>query len=654
MSTRHGINVDYMDRTANPGVDFNRFVNGTYIDKAVLPPGYPRWGTFLELRERVLNQVHALLEEVSEKTGSKPGSNERKIADLYASGMDEKQIEATGIVPLAGDLATIASIRSMRDLAAAIARLHQIGANPFFAIESMQDPHDSSQQIADIHQSGLGLPDRDYYLKDDAASVERRELYAAHIARMLQLLGENTETAQSLARSTIGIEIALAEASMPLEDMRAPNNVTHPMSVDDFENMLSAFPVNTYMKVIGAPAFQNMNVSQPEFFKALNSLLKTTPLPDIRAYLRWRLITAMAPYLTKAFVDEKFEFYGKIINGLKEQMPRWKQVVAVVNDAIGEAVGELYVARHFPPAAKDKALGMLENLKAVMRQALIDLKWMSDATKSKALEKLSKTTFKIGYPDKWEDYSALLIERDCYVGNIMRANAFAKRLNLAEIGKPFDRAKWYMTPQTVNAYASPQENAVVFPAAILQPPFFDFEADDACNYGGILVVIGHEDFHHFDDSGAQFDAMGNVKLWWREDDFAKFMERVERIRVQFGRFKVGNVYLKPKLVSGEALADLAGVTLAYKALQIELAKKGRTTDANGFTDEQRFFIAFGQLWAGISTPAYAEQQAMADPHPAGKFRVNGTVANLQEFADAFGLPADAPIMLPKEERCVIF
>jgi putative endopeptidase len=473
---------------------------------------------------------------------------------------------------------------------------------------------------------------------------------------MFQLLGESRAVARRHARAVMAIETALARASMPSELQRDPNNIHHPTTVAELKALVPAFAFDAYFKALAAPAFDTLNVLQPDFFKALDELLKTTSMADIRAYLRWHLISVAAPYLSSAFVDERFAFFGKVMSGLKEQQPRWKRVVGTVDGALGEAIGQIYVARYFPPEARARVLGMIENGKAVMRVAIQEAEWLSAATKEKLLAKLDKTQWKIGYPDKWRDYTALSIDRCSYVGNVLRARQFAHRLDLDKIGKPVDRSQWYMTPQTVNAYADPQSNEVAFPAAILQPPFFDFEADDAANYGGILVVILHEFGHLFDDSGANYDADGNVNMQWTEQDFANFMARVQLIRNQFSRFTVGpnNVHLKGDLVSGEAAADLNGVVLSYRALQMALAKTGRKVDANGFTDEQRFFIAFGQIWASISTPEYAEQQAKTDPHPNEQFRVNGTLAHVAEFPKAFGLPDDCPIMLPPAERCHIW
>ena len=438
---------------------------------------------------------------------------------------------------------------------------------------------------------------------------------------------------------------------MASEEQRDPRNVHHPMTRAEFQAHVPAFVFSKYFKKLKVPAFDSLNVNQPDFFKALNEVLSQSSMADIAAYLRWKLISRTAPHLSSAFANESFNFFGRVMNGLEEQKPRWKRVVSTVDSALGEAIGEFYVARYFPPQAKARVMTMIENGKTVMRQALQDAPWMSDETKVKLLHKLDKTVWKIGYPDKWRDYSPLEIDGTSYVRNVLEANRFHVRLDLMKIGQLHDRNEWYMSPQTVNAYADSQSNQIVFPAAMIQRPFFDFLADDAFNYGGILFVILHEFGDLFDDSGALFDADGNLIMQWTERDYANFMLFVEMIRLQYGRFSVGPVYLKGKKVSGEAIGDLNGATLAYRALQLALEKTGRTVDANGFSDEQRFFIALGQIWAMITTPEAAEQLAMTDFHPPAQFRVEGTLANLSEFPKAFGLPDDCQIMLPPEERC---
>lgn len=654
VNTTHGINPEFMDLQADPGKDFFRYANGAYVDQAVLPAGYSRWGTFLELRELSLDRLHTMMVEASQGT-QQPGSIEQKMGDFFAAGMDVDAIEAQGASPLAGEFAAIARVRTRRGLARCVARLHGLGVGPLFGFGAMQSFSDSSQMVASIGQGGTSIGGRDYYVDTDDASIEKRRLYVQHISKMLQLLGQSTRTADRDARSIMAVETALAFAQMEEEEMRDPKNIDHVMSVAELRALTPSFDFRAYFRAIGAPDFKTLNVLQPDFFKALEKVLSKTSLRTMRAYLRWKLINSTAGYLSADFVNERFAFFGVVMSGLTEQQPRYKRVVNLVDSCLCEAIGQLYVERFFPPEAKTRVLEMIEDGKLEMRAALEKADWLSDETRSNLLAKIDKTVWKIGYPDKWLDFSPLTISRDSYVLNVLASNAFAQRLDLNKIGQPRDKSEWYMTPQTVNAYADPQSNEVAFPAAILQGRFFDFEADDAANYGAILVVILHEFGHLFDDSGANYDADGNVKMQWTEDDFARFMQRVQQIRTQFGRLTVGKnkVPVKGNLVSGEAAADLNGVNLAYRALMRRLEKTGRRV-INGFTDEQRFFISFGQIWASICTPEYLESQVKGDPHPPEIFRVNATLANVNEFPAAFGLPDDCPIMLPVKERCHIW
>ena len=650
----HGIKPEYMDTCAHPGEDFYRYVNGGYVDLAKFPAGYARWGAFDELGELSLNRLHELMQTASQSSHAQ-GTTEQKMGDFFASGMDEAKIEDEGASPLASEFAAIARVCTRRGLAKAVARLHLQGVGPLFGFGSTPSFQNSSKVIAALSQGGTSMGGRDYYVDTDDASIEKRRLYVQHISNMLQLLGESPKIAERHAREIMAVETALAYAQMKRELMRDPRNIDHVMSVNEMRALTPSFDFPAYFRTLGAPAFETLNVMQPEFFTALDKLLTTTSMSTMRAYLRWKLINAIGSFLSSDFVNEKFSFFGVVMSGLKEMSPRYKRVVNTVDGALGEAIGKIYVSMYFTPEAKSRVLAMIEDGKTEMRAALENAAWLSDQTRNNLVAKIDKTVWKIGYPDQWTDFSSLTISRDSFVLNVLRASAFKERLDLEKIGKERDRNEWHMTPQTVNAYASPQANEVVFPAAILQPPFFDFEADDAANYGGILVVILHEFGHLFDDSGAKYDANGNVVMQWTEQDMAHFMTLVQKIRTQFGRLTVGEkkVPVKGDLVSGEAAADLNGVNLAYRALMRRLETTGRQI-INGFTDEQRFFIAFGQLWASIRTPESLESQVKGDPHPPEIFRVNATLANVEEFPAAFGLPNDCPIMLPTEERCHIW
>lgn len=655
MSQSHGIKPDYMDLSASPGADFNQFANGGWIARTSIPSGYPRWGAFLMLAESTLERVHTLLSEASVNAEAPACSNEQKIGDLFFSGMNEAQIEADGAKPLAPVLARIASIRSDNKLADVVAQLHNYGDGVLFNFGSSPDFDNSSQVIAHAVQGGLGLPERDYYLNDDADSVELRGKYVVHIQRMFELLGVRKQDAKRHAHAVLAFEAELAKASMSKEDRRDPDNLRNKMTVDEFAAMFAGFPIKRYFQQLGAPAFDTMNVMQPAFFEGLSALLARTPRWQLKAYLRWHVITGAASALSSEFVDEDFDFFSRTLEGTQEQKPRWKRMVSVVNGALGELVGQVYVSRYFPPEAKARMLELVANLKDALRDAINEADWMSEETRRNALVKLESFEAMIGYPDKWKDYSGVVIDRGSLIGNLMRASEDASRRDLRKIGKPVDRTEWGMSPQTVNAYYSPQKNQIVFPAAILQPPFFDALADDAANYGGIGVVIGHEMTHGFDDKGSKYDSLGNVQNWWTDEDKAAFAARVQIIIDQFSGFTVsGGKSVNGKLVAGEASSDLGGVRLAYRALQKVLAVTGRQT-ISGFTDEQRFFLGFAQLWAGKATPEYEQMQVATDPHPPGKYRVNGTLAHVPEFAAAFGLSeADCPLLLPADKRCQLW
>lgn len=646
-----------MDRSVNPGEDFYRFACGSYIKNNSIPAGYSRWGSFYEVRDRALNRVHDILSSLAaDENIMFKSENEQKLAYFFQSGMNLESIEEKGLAPLGPILELIDSVRSTSSLVTALAQLHQHGFNALFGFGSMPALDGSGLNIAAVTQGGLGLPDRDYYLKDDEASVERLAKYKSHIARMLQFIGTSEKMAAVKANLIVEFEKRLAQASISKEAMRDPfrmNNVQPRQSIT-VEGRF-AFNFELYFEEMGAPAFDNINVLQPEYLTALNAILAETSFIALRAYLQWCTLRYLAPFLTRALVDEHFDFFQRTLSGVAEPAPRWRDVVGVVNEALGEAIGQLYVARHFPPEAKARVMEMIENGRQVMRTALQSAHWLSTESREKAKLKLDRATFKIGYPDKWIDYTEMRVA-DVYVLNMLFAAYFHHWRDLDKIGQPIDKAEWNMTPQTVNAYANPLKLEVVFPAGILQPPLFDFEADDAANYGAIMAVILHEFGHFFDDQGANFDADGKLNRQWSNQDFELFMAQIQLLRNQAARYAVGpnQVHLKGDLVSGEAAADLNGARLAFRALKIALEKNGRPQDETGFTDEQRFFIAFAQVWSVIITPEALENQAMTDPHPPGEYRCNGTLAHMEEFAEAFGLPDDAPIMLPREERAHIW
>lgn len=653
MTTNHGIKPAYMDKSVSPGVDFNRFANGSWIDNTEIPAKYPRWGAFLMLRDQTLEQTRVILEELATRSETfAPGSIEQKVNDFFASGMDEAAIEAAGINPIKGELARINTIRSLRRLGDVIAHLHTVGVGGAFAFGASPDADDSSQMIGHALQSGIGLPDRDYYLGRDKKSKELRQQYVNMLCRMFELIGEKPTVARRHAGAVLKLETAMAKAFMSKEDRRDPDKTKNKMTIAQFQALVPKLNVTRYFSNIGCPPMETLNVMQPAYFQALNKLLTKVSLNDWRVYLRWQLIRSSSSALPAAFGDASFEFYGKTMQGSKEREPRWMRMISATNSALGEALGQLYVAKHFKPEAKAKMLELIALLQDAFRESINERTWMSEETRTNALAKLDAFVPMIGYPDKWRDYSELHIDRASFAANCLRSDEFEHKADLAKIGKPVDQSEWHMTPQTVNAYYSPQSNRIVFPAAILQDPFFDPEADFAFNCGGILVVIGHEESHGFDDKGCRYDGQGNLRNWFAEGDLDKFMVLINLLKKQFGQFTVaGGKKVNPNLVAGEAAGDLGGIKLALRVLKKHIAKNGMTIDENGYNDLQRFFIAFGQIWASKVTPQYEEQQVATDPHPPAQFRVNGTLAHLAEFAEAFGLPDDCPMMLPPADRC---
>ncbi|CAN5322250.1 M13 family metallopeptidase [soil metagenome] len=649
----HGIKPAYMDKSVSPGVDFNRFANGSWIDNTEIPAQYPRWGAFLMLRDLTLEQTRVILEELATRSDSlAPGSIEQKVNDFYTSGMDEAAIDAAGINPIKGELARINTIRSLRRLGDVIAHLHSVGVGGAFAFGASPDADDSSQMIGHALQSGIGLPDRDYYLGRDKKSKDLRKAYVGMLARMFELIGEKPAVARRHAESVLKLETAMAKAFMSKEDRRDPDKTKNKMTIAQFQALVPKLDVARYFSNIGCPAMETLNVMQPAYFQGLNKLLTKVSLNDWRVYLRWQLIRSSSSALPSAFGDASFEFYGKTMQGSKEREPRWMRMISATNGALGEALGQLYVAKHFKPEAKAKMLELIALLQDAFRDSINERTWMSEETRVNALAKLDAFVPMIGYPDKWRDYSELHIDRTSFAANCLRSDEFEHKADLDKIGKPVDQSEWHMTPQTVNAYYSPQSNRIVFPAAILQDPFFDPEADFAFNCGGILVVIGHEESHGFDDKGCRYDGQGNLRNWFAEGDLDKFMVLINLLKKQFGQFTVaGGKKVNPNLVAGEAAGDLGGIKLALRVLKKYIAKNGMTIDENGYNDLQRFFIAFGQIWASKVTPQYEEQQVATDPHPPAQFRVNGTLAHLAEFAEAFGLPDDCAMMLPPADRC---
>ncbi len=647
--------LSMMDRNVKPCVNFYQFADGNWIKKNPVPPQYPSWGTFNELQVHNQEILHQILERAAMDRNAPQGSTMQKIGDFYASCMDTKAIDAAGAKPLDPEFKRIDDIQTLSELQAEVARLQSDGVNVLFGFGSTQDEKNSTQVIAGADQGGLGLPDRDYYIKTDPKSQKLREEYVAHVQKMFELLGDNDQKSAAEAKTVMSIETRLAKASMTRVERRDPNKTYHKMNVSQLRALTPNFVWSDYFQKIGHPHISAVDVAEPEFFKEVNQLLKSVPLADWKIYLRWHLIHAAAPALSTKFVDAEFDFYGRTLEGTKKILPRWQRCVQSTDNELGFALGKVYVEKYFPPEAKARAEKMVQNLVAAFRDDLKTLPWMGPKTRKAALAKLDAFLPKIGYPDKWRDYSAYHVTRASYVRNVLDGNVFDFHRDLNKIGKPVDRHEWEMTPPTVNAYYNPLKNEIVFPAGILQPPFFDPKGDAASNYGGIGAVIGHEMTHGFDDEGRKFDAHGNLKNWWTPQDIKNFNERAQCIEKQFDSYIVaGKLHENGKLVLGESIADLGGLTLAYRAYQKSLEGKPEPKMIDGFTPDQRFFLAWAQNWATNMTPQFARLLVNVDPHPIPRFRVNGPLSNMTAFARAYGCKPGDPMVRPPGEHCRIW
>jgi putative endopeptidase len=649
----HKLDPSTFDQSAAACTDFYQYVNGGWMKANPIPPAFPSWSLGNILNERNRDLLHDILEAAAKNTAAKKGSNEQKIGDYYASCMDESKIEADGIKALAPEFDRIAKIKDQKSLQAAITHLHFNGINALFVDSSTQDFKNSSETIVGVFQGGLGLPDRDYYLKTDDKSKMIREQYLKHVAKMFELMGDEPAKAEAAATMIMALETKLAEASLTRVEQRNPEKLYHRMSIAQLSELAPNFDWPSFFTGIGVRQKADVNVGSPEFFKVMNQQLSTVPIAEWQTYLRWHLVNNTATSLSNAFVDEDFNFNRKILQGATENLPRWKRCVAATNNALGEAVGQVYVQKAFPPSAKARVLDMIKNLKAALRSDISTLSWMGENTRKQALIKLDAIVDKIGYPDKWIDYSTMNVDRSTFVVNRLHATEFAERRDLAKIGKPVDRLEWIIPPQIVNAGYNPRNNEIIFPAGILQSPFFDPTADDAVNYGGMGAIIGHELTHGFDDAGRQFDAKGNLADWWTPEDRKAFEERAQCIIDQFNGYEVEKgLNQKGELVVGESIADLGGLTIAYAALQKSMEGKPRPKNIDSFTPEQRFFLAYAHNWATNIRPEFARFLTNQDPHPLARFRANGPLSNMPEFAEAFQCKAGSPMVRPK--RCQIW
>ncbi len=648
---RQSLHLDWLDKKVSPGQNFYVYANGNWQKNNPIPPAYAAWGNFHILRHNVLERLHHMLVQTAEKKNLKVGSIQQQMGDFYYSGMDEKSINEAGVSPLKPELEQIEAIKSFEDLQHAVVHLHKIGVNVLFDFGSMQDYKNSDVMIAAAFQGGLGLPERDYYLNPAPEFKKIRQAYIQHIATMFKLLNHSQEKSLENARLVMNIETQLAKASLPIAKTRHPEAIYHIKTLAELENITPDYSWPLYLKQQGLSQLKTLNLATPDFFKAMNSLLTTTPLWQWKIYLRWHLINRFAAFLSKPFVDQHFQM-NSILSGTEKIRPRWEQVVNTENSALGNALGKMYVEKYFSLEDKKQVENILKNIRSVFKEDLKTLSWMSPENRKKALKKLHLMKERIGYPTTWWDYSSLQIDRGPYVLNIIHANAFLIKRDLNKIGQPVDKSEWQMTPQTVNAYYDVSLNNINIPAGILQPPFYDPKAPAAVNYGAIGFVMGHEITHGFDDQGAKFDGHGNLKNWWSANDLQRFKKATQCLADQFSKYVVnGHQHLNGPLVVGEATADLGGLTLAYRAFLKSKDYQNAQTIA-GLSPAQQFFLSNAHVWALNIRPQQLQNRIMTDPHPPSMYRVNGSYANMPQFQAAFNLDDNSPMV--KKNRCVIW
>ncbi len=646
-----GLDRANMDTKVRAQDDFYEYINGHWLATTPIPADKPGYGAFDALYDKSIENLRSIIED-AQKAARNAG--ERKVGDLYASFMDEARLEALGTKPLQSEFARIDALKNISDIAAQIAHNGMIGVDAPFGGGVHQDNKDSTKYVVDFGQSGLGLPDRDYYLKEDDAKLKLiRDQYLGHVERMLALGGD--ADAKSSAAKVLALETEIAKVQWTKVENRDPIKVYNKVQIADLDSIAPGFDWKTLLAESHvAGKVEYVIISQPSYFKGMAELIKNTPMPVWKTYFRWHLLHAEAPYLSKAFVDENFAFYGTALRGTPENRARWKRGVRVVEASMGEQLGQVYVARYFPAQSKARVQQLVQNLIAAYRQSIATLDWMSPDTKQEALAKLAKYMLKLGYPDTWRDYSALRIDRNDLLGNVRRANEFEYNRNIDKLGKPIDRTEWGMTPQTVNAYYNPELNEIVFPAAILQPPFFDPNADDAVNYGAIGAVIGHEISHGFDDQGAQYDGAGNLHDWWTKSDHAAFAAKTKALVAEYSAFEpVKGYHLNGELTLGENIADNSGVAIAYKAYKISLGGKPAPV-IDGMSGEQRFYAGFAQVFREKSRDNAMIEQIKSDPHSIAVDRVMGAVVNQPGFYEAFDVKPGDKMYVAPDKRVIIW
>lgn len=648
------INPANMDTTVAAGTDFYEYACGGWIKNNPLKPEYARFGTFDQLLENNQEQLRVLIEELS-ATPHEAGSVAGKIGALYAMGLDSTKLNADGVAPIKEELAAINALATKSDVSKMVATLHKEGMAPFFALFVDADEKNSAMNIVQLYQAGIGMGDRDYYLLEDEGSAKMRDAYRAYINKLFTLAGSSPEQADAAVDAVMKIEKAIAEISYGREDLRDSQKNYNKLAYEDFKQIESPLDWDVYFESMGLAGLKELDAKQINFYKDMNKALQNTTVDEQKYYLAFNLLSAAAPYLSDDFVDVDFEFYGKVMSGKQEQQPRWKRSLNTVNGALGEAVGEMYVEKYFPASSKEKMLMLVGNLQTALSERINGLEWMSDTTKAKAQEKLAAFTVKIGYPDKWRDYSGLEIKDDSYWANVRRSNIFDMAYQLADVDKPVDKSRWHMNPQTVNAYYNPTTNEICFPAAILQPPFFNPDADDAVNYGAIGVVIGHEMTHGFDDQGRNYDKDGNLIDWWTAEDAVRFKERADKLVDQYDQIIViDTLHANGRFTLGENIADHGGLLVAHQAYLNSLKGKETPAPIDGFTNEQRFFLGYATLWGQNIRPEEIRRRTKIDPHSLGKWRVNAALRNIAPFYAAFDIKEGDPMFMAPADRVVIW